>query len=224
VPVAATVHEARSWLFNAHCGEHGSHDGRDRMEAFLRTRVYFENVQHYCAEVSAACPECQSTKSLPFSATVPLRPIVEAGPDHRVRARAVPACVLACTHRAHTQWTADFTTLPTDEETGNCQLCVIVDHFTGSTEAEGFPTQDTGPFLRWLEGLVDWHTVRAGEPVPRLLHTDNGGAFVSAELEAFCTRRGIKLVHGRPRHPQSQGKVENKNKTIKQKVRARSRT
>jgi putative transposase len=49
---------------------------------------------------------------------------------------------------------------------------------------------------------------------PRLL-TDNGSAFSGWVLSDYLDNRGIRHIFGRPYHPQTQGKVERFNRTIK---------
>ncbi len=49
---------------------------------------------------------------------------------------------------------------------------------------------------------------------PRILQSDNGCEFTNELLRTLCAERGILIVHGRPRHPQSQGQVERCNQTI----------
>lgn len=65
-----------------------------------------------------------------------------------------------------------------------------------------------------------------GRPV--LAHTDNGSAFnldragkVTA-LQMFLGDLGVKMITGRPRHPQSQGKVERAHQTILRFIEARN--
>lgn len=59
---------------------------------------------------------------------------------------------------------------------------------------------------------------RYGRPV--LVHTDNGGAFnmqrlgKTTALEQFLADLGVKMITGRPGHPQSQGKVERAHQTL----------
>ena len=53
---------------------------------------------------------------------------------------------------------------------------------------------------------------------PHILHSDNGGEFVSHVTEILCSKSNIKVVHGRPYHPQSQDQVENLNKRVKRAV------
>lgn len=70
-------------------------------------------------------------------------------------------------------------------------------------------------------------TIQAyGRPV--LAHTDNGSAFnldragkVTA-LQTFLGDLGVKMITGRPRHPQSQGKVERAHQTILRFIEARN--
>ena len=50
---------------------------------------------------------------------------------------------------------------------------------------------------------------------PQILHTDNGTPFHSKMLASLCRDHDVFLVHGRPYHPQSQGKVERLNRTLK---------
>ena len=50
-------------------------------------------------------------------------------------------------------------------------------------------------------------------PVTKL-QADNGSEFITTVLKHTCEVFGIKLVHGRARHPQSQGKIERFNQTL----------
>src|SRR5579885_1787849 len=125
--------------------------------------------------------------------------------------RAVGAC------SRPTQWVLDITQLPPDTE-GRQFLCVCVDHLSGSVEAEAFPTQQAAPILAWLRKLIMWHR-QYDATAPRILHTDNGAAFVCQDMQALCAEFGIVLKHGAPYHPQSQGKVERLNALFKTQVR-----
>lgn len=49
---------------------------------------------------------------------------------------------------------------------------------------------------------------------PRLL-SDNGAAYISAELAAYLTEQGLRHVRGAPYHPQTQGKIERYHRSIK---------
>ena len=54
----------------------------------------------------------------------------------------------------------------------------------------------------------------AGVPRPRII-TDNGGQYVSAEFKAYLRERDISHTRTRPRHPQSNGKIERFHKSLK---------
>ena len=54
---------------------------------------------------------------------------------------------------------------------------------------------------------------------PKLL-SDNGSCYIASELEEYLkTSHGIKQVHGRPSHPQTQGKIERYHRTMKNVVK-----
>jgi len=56
-----------------------------------------------------------------------------------------------------------------------------------------------------------------GKRRPRLL-SDNGGSYVSAELGEWLSDRGMTQVHGKPGHPQTQGKIERWHQTLKNRI------
>jgi putative transposase len=54
---------------------------------------------------------------------------------------------------------------------------------------------------------------------PRLL-SDNGSCYISSELEGYLKKHhNIEQVHGRPLHPQTQGKIERYHRTMKNVVK-----
>lgn len=53
---------------------------------------------------------------------------------------------------------------------------------------------------------------------PRLL-SDNGSCYISLELKSFLKAKGIDPIHGRPCHPQTQGKIERYHRTMKNVVK-----
>ena len=57
----------------------------------------------------------------------------------------------------------------------------------------------------------------AVDAVPTLL-TDNGAGFAGEVLEKYLRARGVRHIFGAPYHPQTQGKVERFNRTMKEKV------
>ena len=62
--------------------------------------------------------------------------------------------------------------------------------------------------------LVERHLLAAwGTPEEIVCH--NGSHFKNKVFKEFCEKRGIKLIFSTPYNPQSNGMVENANKTIK---------
>ena len=51
---------------------------------------------------------------------------------------------------------------------------------------------------------------------PLILHTDNGKEFRNELIVGLCNRLNIKMVHGRPRTPRTQGQVEKSTKLLNQ--------
>lgn len=70
-------------------------------------------------------------------------------------------------------------------------------------------SENTAAFLLVLKQAV----LRRG--IPRRLFVDNGSAFRSQHLSLVCARLGITLIHARPYHPESKGKIERWFRTIR---------
>ena len=56
------------------------------------------------------------------------------------------------------------------------------------------------------------------EEPPKYLQTDNGTEFINEVVKKLCKSLGIRILHGRPYHPQSQGQLENLNKKVQKKL------
>ena len=56
------------------------------------------------------------------------------------------------------------------------------------------------------------------EGPPKYLQTDNGTEFINEVVKKLCKSLGIRILHWRPYHPQSQGQVENLNKRVQKKL------
>ncbi len=49
---------------------------------------------------------------------------------------------------------------------------------------------------------------------PKLL-SDNGSCYIAAEFKEYLRNKGVKPIHGRANHPQTQGKIERYHRTMK---------
>lgn len=56
------------------------------------------------------------------------------------------------------------------------------------------------------------------EHKPKLL-SDNGACYIAQELKQYLHDREIQLVHGKPNHPQTQGKIERYHRSMKNVVK-----
>lgn len=54
--------------------------------------------------------------------------------------------------------------------------------------------------------------------MPKLL-SDNGSCYTSSELKKYLDEKGLKHIHGRPLHPQTQGKIERYHRSMKNVVK-----
>jgi putative transposase len=110
-------------------------------------------------------------------------------------------------------WMVDFAcgpTLRTSEGRAiTTQLCVILDdHSRLITFASYYLAGDTASFLDCLKQAV----LRRGLPLK--LYTDQGKPFVNTHVRIVCANLGIRLLHAKPYHAWSKGKVERLIRTI----------
>jgi len=90
-------------------------------------------------------------------------------------------------------------------------LCVIIDDHSRLIPHGGYFLQaDTQSFHQTLKEAIR----RRG--LPTKLYTDQGGPFVNDHTRIVCARLGIRLLHAKPYHSWSKGKVERVCFTIQQ--------
>ena len=84
--------------------------------------------------------------------------------------------------------------------------------------------KDTFSKYAWLFPLTDQEAIPIfqilrflceKEGFPEIFQSDNGKEFVARIIKMFLKKHNVKIKHGKPYHPQSQGQVENLNKTVK---------
>ena len=110
-------------------------------------------------------------------------------------------------------WMVDFACGPTlrghDGKVISTHLCLIVDDHSRLIVFAGYYTSaDTAAFLDCLKQAV----LRRGLPVK--LYTDQGKPFVNHHAKIVCANLGIRLLHAKPYHAWSKGKVERLIQTI----------
>lgn len=110
-------------------------------------------------------------------------------------------------------WMVDFACGPTLRSSEGkviaTQLCLLVDdHSRLIPFAAYYLAGDTASFLDCLKQAV----LRRGLPLK--LYTDQGKPFVNHHARIVCANLGIRLLHAKPYHAWSKGKVERLIRTI----------
>jgi transposase InsO family protein len=120
------------------------------------------------------------------------------------------------TRRVHEMWQTDFTYFRI-LSWGWYYLSTVLDDFSryiiawrltptmGATDVQD--TLDQAIAVTGVDGVPVRHR-------PRLL-SDNGPAYLSAELREYLDDRGMKHTRGAPYHPQTQGKIERYHRSMK---------
>ena len=110
----------------------------------------------------------------------------------------------------------DLSKFPYPDEEGYQWFMLIVDHFTKFMWFVPLKSKCKEGVVEGLRALFD--PARGGVPFPRRFHCDNGGEFVNAAMDELCKEFNIEQTHSRPRNPQCQGLVEERNKVVKRKI------
>ena len=113
-------------------------------------------------------------------------------------------------------WMVDFSPgpflhLPGQKKATPTHLCAILDdHSRVVTHAAYYLRADTRSFHCSFKEAIR----RRG--LPRKLYTDQGGPFINDHTRVICANLGIRLLHAKPYHAWSKGKVERLFLTIQQ--------
>jgi len=105
-------------------------------------------------------------------------------------------------------WMTDFSPGPFLQVPGQkgrlaTQLCAIIDdHSRVVPHAAYYLAADTRSFHQSLKQALR----RRG--LPRKLYTDQGGPFTNDHTRVICANLGIRLLHAKPYHAWSKGKIE----------------
>ena len=100
-----------------------------------------------------------------------------------------------------------------DSDDGQKWICHMRDHFSKYSIATPMANKTS---IEVVKVVLMW-IMHFGPP--KILQSDNGTEFKGA-LSILLQEHGIKVINGRPRHPQSQGMVEQANGVLKEKIAA----
>jgi putative transposase len=147
-----------------------------------------------------------------YSLSTLQRRLAEAGMDRR-SLRAGAALITGPTKAfelplPNLLWMADAMNGPTlkqaDKSSGlrTFLFALIDDHSRLCVHGQFYPNERTECFLDCLRQAIQ------ARGLPDKLYTDNGASFRSQHLQIVCANLGIKLIHARPYHSWSRGKIE----------------
>jgi hypothetical protein len=147
--------------------------------------------QAFVEKFVSACRICACHKSFP--AKVAAKPIESRGFLDRIQ--------------------VDMICMSHIPDNGFKYICHVRDHFSRFSWAQAMLSKQAKEVARYLFEIF---TIFGS---PLILHSDNGKEFVADVIsELLELWPDIKVIHGRPRHPQSQGCVERGNKILQERL------
>ena len=107
-------------------------------------------------------------------------------------------------HHAHSLWHGDFME-KVYEPKGRwaCQYTLLDDHSRSYVFTGIFFEKNAAVVIH---GLIT--AMREYREIPRAVLFDNDSSFRDARVRSFCEDLGIRIIYSRPRHPQTNGKIE----------------
>ena len=181
-------------------GIEGCHPtGRDKLIELFNAEHYFLGIRKQVETFLQSCPTCKSTVALSHVKAPPI-PIRTFFPYQRLQFDLIQMASKTKKHMALNHWRFAYIS------TIKCCFSKFAWLFPlRKKEIEG--VYKALKFLFEKEGF------------PEIFQSDNGKEFVGGIIKKFLKSHEVQIKHGRPRHPQSQGQVENLNKTIKHHLR-----
>jgi transposase InsO family protein len=121
--------------------------------------------------------------------------------------------------RKEGQWAVDLTWLkrtdPAEDNLKDSQiLFTCIDQFSKYAWVRILPNKQGGTVAKAMQAVID-DSVKVGTKLPRLMRSDNGSEFISAEFKAVLAKIGCKQRFSEPHNPRQNAMIERFNKTIK---------
>ncbi|XP_068247605.1 KRAB-A domain-containing protein 2-like [Palaemon carinicauda] len=165
------------------------HGGRDRMTKELQ--VKYDNIQRDTTELfKSLCLECQKKRKRPMTKDVVVKPILSTEFSSRGQVDLIDMQSMSC---RTFKW-----------------IMVYQDHLTKFCVLRPLTSKRAAEVAFQFDDIF----LLLGAPV--IFQSDNGSEFTAqiiSELRSLWPE--LSIVHGKPRHPQSQGSVERANSDIK---------
>ena len=144
----------------------------------------YSDVYHYCR----GCPTCASYNGSGRRHQPPLKPLPVGAPFERLGIDIMEMLLTPA---------------------GNRYVAVMIGYLTKWVEACAIPDQSSETLAR---ALVDYVICRHG--VPKELLSDRGANLLSSLMLELCKLTGMKKINTTAYHPQTDGLVENFNRTL----------
>jgi putative transposase len=124
------------------------------------------------------------------------------------------------TRRVHELWQTDFTYFKVIGWGWYYLLTILDDYSRFILAWKLYTTMQASDVTELLEDTIKVTAVNhiAVRHRPRLL-SDNGPSFRAQELSEYLAKHGMGEVHGKPYHPQTQGKIERYHRSMKNVVK-----
>ena len=182
-----TIEETFDIIKRAHIST--GHGGRDRMVKSLFPK--YANITTWAIETfKSFCLECQRKKKRLMATGVVVQPII--------------------TSEFNSRGHVDLIDMQSMEANKSKWILVYQDHLTKFCVLRALTSKCASEVAYQLVDIF----LLIGAPM--ILQSDNGAEFTSSIIEELkIIWPDLKIIHGKPRHPQSQGSVERANRDIK---------
>ena len=185
-----------SLLETIHCSPLGGHLGIVKTYNLIKQRYYWVNMFTNIANFIATCHVCLTTNKRPKFNKLPMK-IREP---------------ITTTYSTVTVDTVG--PLPVANN-GSRYIQVCVDHASRHITAWDCKDLNSASFIRdYIDKVICIHGCTSN------LASDNGSVFTSKLMKLFCSKYGIKQIHGSSLHSKSQGLVERSNQAIENALRS----
>ncbi|VFQ82909.1 unnamed protein product [Cuscuta campestris] len=182
--------EAQKLMEEIHEGICSAHQGAFTMSRKITLQGYFwPTIIRDCAEYVRKCKVCQEFQRVPGRPATNYTPISTAIPFAR--------------------WGIDLVGILPRGTGNNTYLVVAIDYFTKWVEAAPVPTITAEQMTKFVSKQI---LCRFG--VPQQIITDNGTQFEAGGFNEFLQSWSIKHSYAAVGYPQTNGQVENTNRTI----------
>lgn len=167
----------------------GAHLGRDKTYDKMKDRFWWKGMHRDVGAFTANCPQCLRVNPNVRTMEPPLKPIKVVAPWHHIQIDCIGP--LPRTGR------------------GNCMIVAISDLFSNWPVCKATPDKTAATVVEFL------YETACTYGMWKVIQSDQGSEFVNELLKGFNNRLGALCKISSAYHPQSQGKVEKQNGTLK---------